>query len=89
MKPLWRDDLQVRQVGDELVILDRRSGLIHQLNGTARYIWNRCDGNAGVEEIASSLAEEYGLIWECSRQDVEAAIGKFGELGLLMAEQPR
>jgi len=83
MKPLWRDDLQVRKVGDEVVVLDRRNGLIHQLNGTAGFVWSRCDGSVTVEVIAASLAEEYGLDREQARQDVEAAIGKFSKLGLL------
>ena len=59
--PRRRTDVNSRVVEEEAVVLDRQHGFIHQLNVTATYIWERCEGNASIEDIAAQLREEAGV----------------------------
>ena len=48
-----RADLSTRIVEGEVVILDKRTGRIHQLNSTASFVWNRLDDRTTLAAIAS------------------------------------
>jgi len=50
-----RDEILSESVRDELVVYDGRSNLAHALDPIAAAIWNLCDGNHGIEEIAAEL----------------------------------
>jgi hypothetical protein len=74
-RPKRRADLRVRLIEGEAVVLDRRAGLIHQLNHTASYIWDRCHGEFTAAEIADQLQSRSaglsGLGWApccCTRR---------------------
>lgn len=84
MNPVCRDDLQVRQLGGEFVVLDRNNGLVHQLNEVAGFILSQCDGKTSTESIVSALVETYAVDEELARRDVDYAIAKFNELDLLL-----
>ncbi len=88
--PRRRSDVNSRVVDGETVVLDRQQGLIHQLNHTATYIWERCDGRATVEEIAAQLAETFDVASEIALQDVARMTEHFQALQLLEAlpDQP-
>ena len=81
--PKRRSDVSVRVVEGETVVLDRQEELIHQLNQTASYIWARCDGKSGMAEIASQLAEEFGIDPETVARDVAGIVGQIQSLNLL------
>jgi len=53
--PRRRTDVNSQVVEGETVVLDRHHEFINQLNLTATYIWERCDGNASPEDIAATL----------------------------------
>ena len=82
-KPKAKPDLEVRTVDDETVILDRDGEHIHQLNTTASFVWDRCDGSSTVAEIAAELAEAFGVDSELTSKDVEEVVLQFSQLGLL------
>ncbi len=84
MLPKSRSDLTVRQVEDELVIVDRRSGQVHHLNPTAAFIWSKLDGNSTVEAIVSAVMEDFGVGRETAATDVEGLIERFRGLDLLV-----
>ena len=79
-----KTDLSVRNVEGELIILDRQKGLIHQLNRTAGYIWEQCDGHSTVIGIAHQLAEEFDVSFETAEADVRRFIEQLQELDLLI-----
>lgn len=81
--PKRRVDVNVRMVDGEVVVLDRQSDLIHQLNHTASYIWDRCDGHSTVAEIAQQLAAAFDVDAHTAVQDVETTIRQLHGLGLL------
>jgi len=81
--PQQRSDVRVCRVEEEMIVFDRRCGLIHQLNPTARYIWERCDGTATVADIAQHLAEAFGVDPQTAAADVVALMEQLHTLELL------
>lgn len=82
-KPKANPDLEVRTVEDEKVILNRDGEHIHQLNLTASFVWDRCDGSHDVAQIAKELAEAFGVDSETTLKDVTDVVLEFSQLGLL------
>jgi PqqD family protein of HPr-rel-A system len=83
MLPKRRADLSFRDVDGETVVLDRRLGKVHQLNRTASYVWQHCDGRTEVRQIVASLARSYGVEPGDVAADVAAVMAQFAELGLI------
>ena len=81
--PKRRSDVSARVVEGEMVVLDRDASLVHQLNVTASFIWDRCDGRCTVSEIAEQVAGAFGTNPDVSKEAVTAALRRFAELGLL------
>lgn len=82
-KPKANPDLEVRTVEDEKVILNRDGEHIHQLNLTASFVWDRCDGSHDVTQIADELAEAFGVDSDLTLKDVSDVVLQFSQLGLL------
>jgi hypothetical protein len=81
--PKRRNDVNVRVVDGEVVILDRQADLIHQLNHTASYIWDRCDGRSTAAEIARQLAAVFNVDASTAIHDVATTVTQLYRLGLL------
>jgi len=81
--PKRRSDVRVRVVDGETVVFDRRRGLIHALNPTAHFIWERCDGTATIADIAQQLAEAFGIEPQTAAADVAAFIAQLHAVELL------
>jgi hypothetical protein len=81
--PKRRSDVSARVVEGETVVLDRHASLVHQLNVTASFVWDRCDGRCTVPDIAEQLAAAFGTDPDASNEAVAAALRRFAELGLL------
>ena len=88
--PRRRTDVNSQMVEGETVVLDRQHEFIHQLNLTATYIWERCDGNASLEDIAAQLAATFTVPYEIALTDVVRVIRDFHHLQLLeiASDQP-
>jgi hypothetical protein len=85
MMPRQRQGLIAREIGGESLLLDRHGGFVHQLNVTAAYIWDRCDGGSSVEAVAAELSERFGIDAATARHDVMKTIDALAGLGLLDA----
>ena len=81
--PVRRSDLLYREVDNEVVVLDRHSEKIHQLNESAAHVWKLCDGSHSLPEIGRSLTEEYGIPFSAAEADVTRTVSDFTALGLL------
>lgn len=63
---------------DELYLYDERNRRMHQLNPTARQIFELCDGTRGVDEIVASVARMFPQApAEVIRRDVERILDQF------------
>jgi coenzyme PQQ synthesis protein D (PqqD) len=81
--PKRRLDLRARLIDGEAVILDRQAGLVHQLNPTASYVWERCDGHATVTDIAQQLAHAFDVDLTVATHDVRVLVRQLQDLHLL------
>lgn len=81
--PILRDDLVLRQVEDETLVLDRAGERIHQLNATASFIWSRCDGNTSLQTVAAEMAGKYGISAEQAVVDIAQMLSQLEQLGLI------
>ena len=81
--PKQRSDLSVRVVENETVVLDRRGAQIHQLNQTATYIWDWCDGKSTVWKIANGFAADFEVDPKTAAKDVAAIVWQLQRLNLL------
>jgi hypothetical protein len=81
--PRRRTDVNVRVVEGETVVLDRRLRRIHQLNATASYVWERCDGRRPVTDIAADLVRDFDVDPAIAERDAAATVEQFARAGLL------
>jgi hypothetical protein len=81
--PKRRSDLNVRMVDGETIVLDRSGGFVHQLNQTASYIWECCDGTSTIVAMITQLAEEFDVALETAETDVVLVIDQLQQLNLL------
>jgi hypothetical protein len=83
MFPQRRSDVTVREVDGELLVLDQKSEKIHQLNVTAGYIWNLCDGATSIADITKALVADFGGDIGPVEADVIRTVEQFRALDLL------
>jgi len=76
----------VRQLGDELVILDTRSNRIHQLNRTAAFVWNEIRKGVQPEAIPKHLVRQFEVESETAVLDSRKVVADLHTLGLLDLE---
>jgi Coenzyme PQQ synthesis protein D (PqqD) len=86
--PRRRSDVSVRHLQGEIVVLDRRADLVHQLNRTAGFIWERCDGRTTPQDIADQLVEVFAVDAGTAVASVTAALRQLEQLGLLESTGP-
>lgn len=81
--PTRRSDLLTGQVDEEGVVYDSRRGSVHSLNVTAHCIWDLCDGQHHMDEIAEDLSMRFDVALPAAKEDVVRAVSLFRELCLL------
>ncbi len=82
-QPKRRSDVRVRIVEGETVLLDRQEGFIHQLNRTASYIWEKCDGQSTLADIENQMAEAFDVDRKTAAKDLAAILWQLRQLNLL------
>jgi PqqD family protein of HPr-rel-A system len=70
-------------MGDGLILYNHDSSLVHHLNPSAALVWQLCDGDASVAQMAKEIAEEYGLKPPEVLSQVSAVIAEFDALDLV------
>jgi hypothetical protein len=81
--PTSSKDVSLQRVGQEAILHDRRNGRAHVINESAAQIWELCDGQHTLDQIAGAFAASYDLPASVVLQDVEYILTKFRELGVL------
>ena len=72
------------EIDHESVLLDRRDGRLHLLNPTAALVWTIVDGEASVAELASELADGFGISSTTALADLAAVVADLDAAGLLV-----
>ena len=86
--PAQRSHLHTRAVEGEMVVLDLEGELVHQLNRTASFIWDRCDGQRSIRQIGAELAAAFDVDPVTATEDVAATVSQFEGLGLVTCGPP-
>jgi hypothetical protein len=55
-----REKILTERVGAELVVVDTKRNKAHCLNESSAFIWEQCDGETTVVEIAERVEERFG-----------------------------
>ena len=66
----WADSVIWRRIDDEVVIITDDGISLHKLNKTAAHIWEMCNGDHQLDEIAASLCERFDVSLEEAAADV-------------------
>jgi hypothetical protein len=80
------EDIIWRRIGDDIVVIKDNGYSTHVLNKTAAYIWEMCDGNCGIDEIAIKLCERYDVSLEEARADIKEIIEDLTKAGIIKVE---
>lgn len=78
------EELIVRRVGDELIIYDLNRDQGHALNPTASFVFEQCDGQTSIEQIASRLAVELNV--PQAKQVTTLALERLSRANLLVEQ---
>lgn len=84
-RPNRRTEFEERVVEGEMVVMDKESEQIHQLNQTASFIWQLCDGDHDRKQIAEELAAAFEIDSVTAEADVADTLNKLEEIGLLVS----
>lgn len=87
----WRlvDGLITEEIGDEVLVLDRTAGRIHQFNHTAAIVWRGLLRAQSADDIAEVIVERYDVPKFRAIKDVTRMIGQMQILKLVTAEAPQ
>ena len=69
-KPVARQEVLERQVGDEWMLYDAVGRAVHVLNVPARFVWQRCDGQHALDDFVREAREEFDVDDASARQDI-------------------
>ena len=72
-----------RILGGEALAVNFRSSFFYNLNPVGTFIWERCDGQHTLAQIAAAMAEEYDVLPEEAERDCQEFIDSLVEQGLL------
>jgi hypothetical protein len=81
--PRLRDDICVREIDGEAVILDRAAEQMHSFNQTAACILRAIDGARTVTDLGRLLAAQFDVPPGTAFADASMVVRKLEELGLL------
>ena len=83
MNPTKVSALELRTIGDEVLVHDPTHEQVHVLNGIAGRILELCDGSRSAEAIARDVSSATGADFARVNADVEAILAQFATLKLL------
>ena len=75
-----------RTVGDDLVILDVRSGRYFELNDVGSLVWERLEHDVDVESLVDAVAAEFDAPRDVVFADVEVLLGDLIKAGLVVVD---
>ena len=75
--------LVFREVDGEVLALDSSSHQVHQLNGTASFIWRAYRHTSSLQDTAAAFAAAFDVDEETARSDVADTVQRLRLLNLV------
>jgi hypothetical protein len=85
VNPHKADDLEIRTVGDEVLVHHLSAQKVHILNKTAGDILALCDGQRSKDDIVASICAATKADPATVARDVDGLLEEFAKLGLVAA----
>lgn len=83
-KPLRKEGVKAQAAGEEWLLHDSRKGDVHVINGTAKFVWDLCDGEKTMTDMEAAVRMSYDVpADEDIRGMIEGILRRFTELGTL------
>lgn len=82
-RPRQKECVRSYSLWDEMLLYSSNEEMAFSLNGSAKAIWELCDGSRTITEISQELGRCFGASGEALLPDVIAAITQLHQLGLL------
>jgi Coenzyme PQQ synthesis protein D (PqqD) len=83
VNPRKADDLEIRAVGEEVLVHHASAQKVHILNRTAGQILELCDGKRTPDEIVESICSATNADRATVSRDVDGMLAEFAKLGLV------
>jgi hypothetical protein len=78
-----RAGVQLTRTGGEALLVDEHGGYVHVINGSAARLWELCENDPTLDELATALGGSYALEAPAVCDDVEQMVGTLRDLGLV------
>ena len=72
-----------RRIGDTIVVIKEDGLSSHVLNKTAAFIWELCDGNLDIEDVATRVHQRFDVSLENAQADVHDIIEELTMAGIV------
>lgn len=83
--PVKNPDILCRKDGGNTLLIDAGANKdILRLNNTAAVIWDCCNGEKGVEDIADKIASDFDVEKDVCMGDVVLTLSSFRRKGLIV-----
>ena len=87
-RPIRKEGVSLYSLGKEWFLHDKNQGNVQVINGTARFIWELCDGLHTPDEIESAVKDSYEVGSGCHLAHyIKDILQNFQRLGLLDTEE--
>ncbi len=79
-------DTPARTIDGEAIVITPADSMLHSLNDTATYIWDRADGTKTLHEICAEMADVFDIDDTTLRADAQAFVVDAIARGLLLGD---
>lgn len=76
-KPKRKENIEVREVEDDLILYDPSKDAVYLLNKSAKIIFEMCDGNFSVNEMADIISETLNINRKKVIEDLKKTLNEF------------
>jgi hypothetical protein len=73
-----------RTVGDEALIVNFTDSFFYNLSPVGAFIWERCDGQHSIAQIAAAMVQEFAVEPEVAVRDCEQFVQELVQEGILI-----
>ncbi|MCK9518169.1 MAG: PqqD family protein [Dehalococcoidia bacterium] len=80
-----QSDVVSRTVGDEMVLLDLKTGTYFTLNSVGALVWSGVEAGLSVDQIAEMVVAEFSVDVATARADIHALLSELVQQSLVTA----